>query len=145
MIAGLAAGGAIALTIAAAQAADPAGAALGARIAESARAAERLQGELDGRWVLAGATGEPLFVLQISDLPGGAAPLAAGWRDANGPAMGPVETIARAGGRLTLVFDAQGLPVRLDLARAGPRLWRGWMTRASRRRPVSLGRRQGPS
>ncbi len=140
MIAGLAASGAIALTIAGAQAADPAGAAFDARIVESAKAAERLQGELDGRWILVGAKREPVFVFQISDLPGGAAPLAAGWRDADGPALGPVETITRAGGRLTLVFDADGGPVRLDLARAGPGLWRGWLTGSNGRRPVSLGR-----
>ncbi len=120
--------------------ADAAGAAFDARMAASAKAAERLQGDLDGRWTLFDEAGRPLFVLQISDPPGGAAPLEAGWRLARGAAMGPVETITRAGRGLDLDFQVEGRAMRLRLRRAGPALWRGWMIAPGSRRRVRLSR-----
>ncbi len=125
------------------QGADPQGAAFDARMAASAEAAERLQGDLDGHWILVNARGRPLFVFEISDPPGGAAPLAAGWRAADGAGLGVVQAIARTGRRLKLAFAVDGRSVRLDLRRRDARRWRGWLMQDDRRREACLERRVG--
>ena len=93
-----------ALLLAATPPADP----LGARIADSARAAQALQGRWDGAWVLRDVRGRALLMLQIVDPVGGGAPAAA-WREpGDGGAAGYVDEIARTAGGLTLVFTRPG-------------------------------------
>ncbi len=70
---------------------------LGARIAQSAAAAQALQGPLDGNWVLADRKGRERFVLQIVDRAGGGGPLQAAWREAADTGeMGPVAMLQRS-------------------------------------------------
>ncbi len=103
---------------------DPA-AVFDARMVQSARAAQALQGDLDGRWVLRSAGGERLMVLQIADPPQHAAPLTAAWAAPGGGAPAPVALIARSGERLEIVLGDTGRPAgRLTLSRIGG-VWRG--------------------
>ena len=97
--------------------ADP----LGARIAESAQAAQALQGPLDGAWVLRDAKGRRLLILQIVD-PAGGGPLAAAWREpGDGGATGYVDAIERtAGGLMIRVTSAEnGKVAIIRLNRSG--------------------------
>lgn len=67
--------------------------------------AEARQGPLDGRWRLAGADGDPLFVMVFSD-PGGGAIVGA-WRDMRRPAGAQGSGFLTAGSR-----TADGVDVR---------------------------------
>ncbi len=114
--------------------ADPAAAAFDARMAASAGAAERLQGRMDGRWILVGACGRPLFVFEISDPPQHSGPLQAAWRRADGAGTGLVEAIAGDNRRLVLRFAPDAGAARLVLRRPSGGGWRGWLTEANGRR-----------
>ncbi len=96
----------------------------GGRIAESAAAAEALQGGLDGAWRLESAGGQTLFVFQIADPADGSGPQGA-WRAGRGDGVGPLARVRRAGGSLWLEFDAGGGMTRVVLRRAGRSRWKG--------------------
>ncbi|MBV8682020.1 MAG: hypothetical protein JO111_04035, partial [Caulobacteraceae bacterium] len=70
-----------------------AGDAIGARIAASASAAQRLQGPLDGVWVVRDGQGRPRLRLEIEDPPQASAPMTGAWSLADGSAMGPIDQI----------------------------------------------------
>jgi hypothetical protein len=118
---------------------DPSGA-FDARMAASASAAQALQGPLDGRWTLRGARGRPLFILEISDPPQAAGPLAAAWRAAVGNDMGPVSRIDRSSAALRMTIEGSGVPpARVRLRPAG-RYWRGRLIRDGHSVEVTLNR-----
>ncbi len=126
-----------ALLVSAATPADP----LGARIAQSAQAAQALQGPLDGAWELRDARGRKLLILQIVD-PAGGGPPAAAWREpGDGWASGYVDQIERTGGRLTIVFTRPGATeatrIRLRTGRGG---FAGSISEDGKRRIVRLAR-----
>jgi hypothetical protein len=113
---------------------------LGARIAQSAAAAQALQGPLDGTWVLDDRAGRAQFVFQIADPASREAPLQAAWREAGaGGAMGPVSTATRSGERLRLGFQVEGRRALVVLSRTG-RQWRGTLKFAGTVTPVTLSR-----
>jgi hypothetical protein len=117
-------------------ASDGGAAAFDARMAASYAAAERLQGPLDGTWRLKTARGRLLYVIQISDPPGGGG-LHAAWRDPAVTGMagvGPVETMTRRGA--VLLFDIADMFAVLHPDPRGG--WRGRMTRAGHARLVRL-------
>lgn len=117
-------------------ASDGGAAAFDARMAASYAAAERLQGPLDGTWRLKTSRGRLLYVIQISDPPGGGG-LHAAWRDPAVTGMagvGPVETIAETRGALRLGFGQEAAVLHRD-PRGG---WRGYLTRDGQARPVRL-------
>jgi hypothetical protein len=98
-------------------------AALDTRITESARAAQSLQGPLDGSWLLTTADGRALYALELVD------PVAGGrlegvWRDLRRAAppgdTGVIERLERAPRRLIVSFGAPPITFVLK-ARAG-----GW-------------------
>jgi hypothetical protein len=111
--------------------------AVGTRIGQSAGAAERLQGPLDGTWTLQDAWGRALFVFQIGDPPTGR-PLSCAWRTPHGePRPGKCQ---KKQGSLTITFEASGKRrVVLHLARGG--VWRGELFVGKAGQPVSLRRR----
>ena len=86
-------------------------AAIDARIRASAEAAESLQGPLDGGWTLVAASGQALYAFQFVDKPGGQDPPEGVWRDLRRPAgpgdIGPIDSLARGPGVLTLSFAAK--------------------------------------
>ncbi len=90
------------------------------RIAQSAVAAQALQGPLDGAWALRARAGRVLFVFQMSDPPGSVGPVQGAWRDEAG-GMGSAEFIAEGPRRLRIAID--GAPPFTVGRRAG--LWRG--------------------
>jgi hypothetical protein len=100
-------------------------AALNARIAESAQAAERLQGALDGSWVLTAADGRALYALELVD-PARGGELEGVWRDLrrSGPPgdIGVIDRLEKEPRRLILSFGAPPVTVVLK-ARAGD--WSG--------------------
>ena len=115
--------------------ADP----LGARIAESAQAAQTRQGPLDGAWDLRDAKGRKVLILNIVD-PAGGGPLAAAWREpGEGGASGYVDAIERTAGGLTFVFTrpgaAEATRVRLQTTRGGAD---GWVSEGGKGRFVRL-------
>jgi hypothetical protein len=110
--------------------------AVGTRIAQSASAAEGLQGDLDGAWALLDARGRNLFILQIGDPPT-AGPLTCAWR-APGGALG-VAVCHRRGRNLTIAFEAAGKRgVVLHPSRGG--VWRGEFIGQGVGQPVTLRR-----
>ena len=119
---------------------------VGPRIAAAVTAEQRLQGPLDGAWLLADAAGPPLFRLQIVDPAGRQGPLTGAWRDVRatttrGAAVGFIEAMRGTGQTLRLDFTPAGRPaVTLRLTRRSPGAWAGWMTEGDARRPVVLRR-----
>ena len=108
---------------------------VGARIAASERAAEALQGPLDGAWVLRDASGRPLVMLQIVDPPAPRSHLELVWRR-----PGPEATLAFGAlwrRRRTIVIELGREKARFRLTSGG---WRGEITAGGRARPVSLTR-----
>jgi len=81
------------------------------RIRDAAAAAESLQGPLDGGWTLVAASGQALYAFQFVDKPGGQDPPEGVWRDLRRPAgpgdIGPIDSLARGPGVLTLSFAAK--------------------------------------
>lgn len=117
---------------------------IGARIAGSAVAAQSRQGPLDGTWVLEGARGRTLYVLQIVD-PVTGSDLQAAWR--RGETLGVAQAVRR-GDRLSLTLDDHGETVRAVLHPVAASRWRGALVRGGQRRVVSLvrsGVRRPPS
>ena len=135
----MAAGLIAALLLAATTPADP----VGARIAASSRAAQALQGPLDGTWVLRDGAGRAVLILQIVDPAGGGA-LSAAWRaPGEGGATGYVDAIARRPGGLTFAFIRPGLGeasrVRLRLSTSSDGMT-GSMSERGKARRVRLTR-----
>ncbi len=133
-------GAALALAAALAAAQGTAPADLGARIGQSAAAAQRLAGPLDGAWILADDEGRPLFVLQITDPPQAVGPLAGAWRSAGSSQMGPITSMSRSGGVVRLMFappEVGEIQVRLTPSGDG---WRGVLRREGRDCRVALRR-----
>jgi hypothetical protein len=111
--------------------------AVGIRIAQSAAAAERLQGPLDGTWKLVDSRGQTLFVLQIGDSPTPGEALSCAWRAPDGTLS--LADCTRKGARLTLAFDDRGdKRAVLRLTHFG--VWRGQLQVGSAVRIVSLRR-----
>lgn len=108
-----------------------------ARIAASASAAERLQGPLDGGWVVRDGRGRALLRLEIEDPPQRSGPPTGAWGVADGTAMGAIDRIEATRGTLQIGIT---LDERLVLQRRHGR-WRGRMTEAGRTTLVTLGRR----
>ena len=106
---------------------------LGHRIAASAKAAESLQGPLDGAWVLTDAGGRTLYFIQMVDPVTGRG-LEAAWRDQGGH-VGPVTHVRRSGDHLVLRFKG----VRVTLTKSGGR-WSGALVSGAQRRVVTLRR-----
>lgn len=115
---------------------DPA-AAFDARIGASAAAAERLQGPLDGAWVVRDRRGRALLRLQIDDPPQDSRPPSGAWQAADGSAMGPIEAIEATHGVLHIRIAPDDRLVLLR--RRGS--WRGRMIEAGRASPVTLERK----
>ena len=92
------------------------------RIAESAVAAQALQGPLDGAWTLRGSGGAVLFTFQMSDPPGSVGPVEGAWRDPAG-AIGAAEFVAD-GRRLRVTVEGAA-PATLVLIARRARGWRG--------------------
>jgi hypothetical protein len=111
---------------------------LGGRIAQSAAAAQRLQGPLDGTWVLEGPDGRARFILQVVDPAGQDEPLQAAWREAVGGDLGAVSTVRRSGGRLLLAFEVGGQRAQVRLRRRPDGEWRGALRLAGAVTAVSL-------
>jgi hypothetical protein len=113
---------------------------LGARIRDSAAAAEAYQGDWDGAWVLKDAHGRRLFVLQITD-PADGGPLAGAWREAGGAGRtGWLDAIERRGAGLDFTFTKPGQKTAtvVHLERRAGRSAAGWMTTAWATRAVRL-------
>lgn len=111
--------------------------AVGTRIDQSAAAAERLQGPLDGTWTLQDEQDRTLFVFQIGDPPTGG-PLSCASRTADGAPR--VVICRRNRGMLTIAFDASGKR-RVVLHPAAGGVWRGELIVGEAGQPVLLRRR----
>ena len=91
------------------------------RIADSAAAAQALQGALDGTWILhIGSQEGPLYRLQITEPPDAAGVLVGAWIGPNG-ATGFVELTRRGSHQIDIVMDTAP-ELRLTLRSRG----RGW-------------------
>ncbi|HEY1928801.1 MAG TPA: hypothetical protein VGG92_15155 [Caulobacteraceae bacterium] len=108
-----------------------------ARIAASAAQAERLQGPLDGAWVLRDRRGRPLMRLQIVDPAQSVSAATGAWSLADGSAMGSIEKIDATRERLTVELS----PDERLVLRREPGLWRGRLTKDGRIVVVTLARR----
>ena len=128
--------------VALAIAATPPATDVGARLRESGEAAQALQGPLDGTWTLRDNRGDAVLLFQITD-PAGGGPLEAAWREPGaGGAAGVVETIARRGDLLSILFtqtDGAG-HVDLRLKRFSQGSWWGHLVEAGHVSPVILRR-----
>lgn len=93
------------------------------RIADSAAAAQGLQGPLDGAWTLRDHAGAVLFVFQMSDPPGSGGPVEGAWRDGAGR-IGTAEFIADGRRRLRIVVEGAGATNLVLVERSGGG-WRG--------------------
>ena len=116
-------------------------ASVGARLRESAAAAQALRGPMDGGWTLYDRHERALLALEITDPAGGEGLLEGAWRDlAGGGAAGPLGAASRQRGRLTIAFTPPdgAAPSILRLTRRGPRQWSGWLSEAGHARPVTL-------
>ena len=99
---------------------------VGARIRASDRAAQALQGPLDGAWTLYDAAGARLYAFQLVDPVGGHGPLQGAWRDLRGhETMGVFTELRREGDALILRLPAHGetpaVSIRLRGDGHGPR------------------------
>ena len=116
-----------------------------ADVRASARAADGLQGSLDGGWRLAGSHGRLLYRIEIADRGLGPPTLEGAWRDlrARGPGAhcGYLSSIARQGGELRIRFEEPGAkaPVEITMRASGVG-WRGYLRRGGRTARVTLTR-----
>lgn len=117
--------------------------AFGRRMRDSAAAAQSLQGPLDGHWTLLEANGRALYEIQIADPPQGSAPPQGAWQSVADKTIGQLDTVNLSGGHLAMAFVHRTEPVRLQLGRRGPGLWRGLMVSARGKAVVSLARDRG--
>lgn len=106
------------------------------RIKAAQASAQAFQGHLDGAWTLADAKGAELYVLQLVDK-GRGDPVEGAWREATGDEAarkrGLVDEARIDGDVLTLRFAEGTAAIRLAGA-----VWRGELTTASGRQPVTL-------
>jgi hypothetical protein len=124
-------------------------------IAAAAKAAEAMQGPLDGLWRLTDGRGDTLFVFDLADPGGPPAPLAAdpdkpgvegAWREpgrAGAPgALGLVDQVRRAGARVRLSFveGARAQPRTVSLTRGRGGRWSGVLSAEGARRRVVMTR-----
>ncbi len=97
------------LAASAQQPGEPSDAAIDERLRASAAAAQSLQGPLDGGWTLVSSSGAAIYAFQFVDPPGGSQAPEGVWRDLRRPMtpgdIGPVDSLVRAGGALTLRFS----------------------------------------
>jgi hypothetical protein len=124
------------LLLAAAPPAPDSTASFDARIAVSAAQAERLQGPLDGAWVLRDSRGRPLMRLEIVDPPQRVRAPTGAWSLADGSAMGSIGTIEATHDRLTVELS----PDERLVLRREPGRWRGRLTKEGRIFVVTLAR-----
>jgi hypothetical protein len=103
------------------------------QIRASYQNAEATRGALDGRWRLAGANGQAIYVFQFSDSGGAPDPRATtpmspqvegAWQDLRLPpnalnATGMFETVRRDGGKLSIVLD-EGVPPHTETVTLQP-------------------------
>ncbi|HEY2048460.1 MAG TPA: hypothetical protein VGH03_03910 [Caulobacteraceae bacterium] len=111
--------------------------AVGPRIAASASAAERLQGPLDGAWIVRDGHGRTLLRLQIEDPPQRIGSPTGAWSLADGSAMGPIDRIEATRGTLEIAIR----PGEWLVLRREPQRWRGRLTQDRRVILVTLARR----
>lgn len=116
-----------------------------AAIRASSRAAETLQGPLQGSWVLAGKSGRRLYRIELADHGLGPGTIEGAWRDLRfarpGVHSGLLSSVARHGDRLLLSFDEAGAsdPVTVAVSLSGA-IWTGRMRRGGRMTQVILKR-----
>ncbi len=117
------------------------------RVRGSAAAAQSYQGPLDGTWTLVAASGgQPLYVFQLVDKPGGQSPLEGVWRDLRRPAMpgdvGFIDSLIRGPQSLAIAFVAKpgeaAVTIQLKSDEAG--FWSGDLHEGAEDTPVRLKR-----
>jgi hypothetical protein len=119
---------------------------VGARIQDSALAAQSYQGPLDGAWTLVSTSGQAILAFQLVDKVGGAAPLEGVWRDLRRPATPGdihfVDAIVRGPTSLTITLNASpGSPPLAIALQSGPDGgWSGTMNENGAATPVRLRR-----
>ena len=119
---------------------------VGARIQDSALAAQSYQGPLDGSWTLVSAAGQAILAFQLVDKVGGAGPLEGVWRDLRRPA-GPgdirfIDAIVRGPSTVTITLNAApgSPPVAIALQSGTGGGWSGTMSENGASTPVRLRR-----
>lgn len=107
------------------------------------QAREARQGPLDGRWVLAAADGEKLYMLQLADPGLGRGPVEGAWRDlARQGAVGASGFLAsadRSGPDLVLKFN-EDAPCVVTLTLGADGRWSGALQTAAASRAVTMTR-----
>ena len=94
------------------------------RIAQSAVAAQALQGPFDGAWTLRDGSGV-LFTFQMSDPPGATGTVEGAWRDGGGR-VGAAQFVPTDRLRLQLVID-DAPPMIFILTSTTRGAWRGFL------------------
>ena len=120
---------------------DPADAAYDAVILGGAAAAQSRQGPLDGKWLLRGAGGTPMFEFQLVD-PGEGEAVDGAWRKLDAARRSGFVLVGRDGLRTIFRFFEEGAsaPVAVTLEPAADGSWRGELARGDRTEPVTLRR-----
>ena len=115
-----------------------------ARIRASSDAAEGLMGPLDGAWVVSGADGRALVVLQLVDPGDGSGRLEGAWRDLMTPdgvePVGLIDSLVRGSGDLIIRFQPRGAGQVLLRIRpeSGGRGWSGQMFDGDKAIPITM-------
>ncbi|MDQ2859433.1 MAG: hypothetical protein M3T55_01635 [Pseudomonadota bacterium] len=117
---------------------------VGPRVAAAQAAAQKLQGPLDGSWLLRDAAGRPLYRFEIVDPAGGRGPLTGAWGDARGRRevnAGFIELLSRRAQGLRIRFRAGEEPViSLRLIERSPGAWTGRLNEGGVERAVAMRR-----
>jgi hypothetical protein len=114
------------------------------RIRASSDAAEGLMGPLDGAWVVTGADGKALIVLQLVDPGDGSGRLEGAWRDLMTPdgvePVGLIDSLERGAGDLTIRFQPRGAAsgVTLQVRPDSSGDWSGQLIDGAQVIPVSM-------
>ncbi|HVY32920.1 MAG TPA: hypothetical protein VG960_00740 [Caulobacteraceae bacterium] len=107
------------------------------------QAREARQGPLDGRWVLTGADGKSLYMIQLADPGPGRGPVEGAWRDLERQgavgASGFLASAERLGQELVLKFD-EDAPCVVTLTLGADGRWSGALRTAAANRPVTMSR-----
>jgi len=114
---------------------------IGARLRQSAAAAEALQGPLDGGWTLYDNRHRALMAFELTDPAGGEGPPEGAWRElGGGDGAGPLDAATRQGDRVSMLFRTSRAtaPTTLRLTRRGPRRWSGWLSEGGHTWTVTL-------